>query len=260
MEERPLATVGALIVAPDQTILIVRSKKWKDLWTIPGGKIERGETREEAIKREIKEETGLKVSHLQFAIVQECIFSLEFWEKRHFIMNSFIANLETLSLKEKVVLNEEAYEFCWVSPFQALTFSLHHECQVLIEWYLSHQIKNRLGCIGFYDHQIKAIIGIHSQERIKEQLIFIEGKVKYPFDFCLNSKTAEATVDYTKLTQICTDLAKEKKYFLLETFATDILQKWMESFGIEWGWVKIKKPAALPSAEYAFVELEQQRG
>jgi dihydroneopterin aldolase len=259
MIERPLATVGALIVASDGTVLLVRSKKWSDLFSIPGGKIELGETRETAVKREILEETGLKVSHVQFAMVQDCVFSPEFWQKRHFVMHSFIAILDPLSAKEHVVLNEEAYEFCWIAPLQALTLPLHHECRILIEWYLNQQKKKYLGVIGIYQHQIEAIVGIYPAERVKKQFLFIDGKVNYSFNSCLASNTVQDTLDYTQLAQICTDLAHEKEYFLLETFAADILQRWMECFAISWGWVKIKKPAAIPTADYAFVELEQTR-
>jgi len=55
----PEATVGALIVNDKHEVLLVRSKKWGEKYTVPGGHIELGERAEDAIVREVKEETGL---------------------------------------------------------------------------------------------------------------------------------------------------------------------------------------------------------
>lgn len=131
----PLATVGGLIVAPDNTILLVRSKKWNNHYSIPGGKIELGETREEAIVREIREETDLEVINLRFVGTQESIYSHEFWEKRHFLMNDFVADLDPRYDKSKVHLNGEAQKFRWVTIEEAKNLPLHREVRNLIEWY-----------------------------------------------------------------------------------------------------------------------------
>ena len=59
---RPVAAVGVLIQDKDKVLLIKRgTEPGKDLWSIPGGMIELGETAREAGKREVEEETGLKV-------------------------------------------------------------------------------------------------------------------------------------------------------------------------------------------------------
>ena len=57
----PLATVGGLIFNAKNEVLMIRTHKWSNLWGIPGGKIKWGETSEAALRREILEETGLKI-------------------------------------------------------------------------------------------------------------------------------------------------------------------------------------------------------
>jgi dihydroneopterin aldolase len=259
---RPLSTVGGLIVAPDQEILLVRSKKWRDLYSIPGGKVEWGETCEAALKREIWEETALNVTNVRFALVQESILSSEFWEEAHFIMHDFIADLDPSSKKEHVHLNPEADYFCWVTPSHALTLPLHRECRFLIEWYLAsvgQKAMSSNGVIGIDQLQIPCIIGIHSQERQMEQCVIVDLKIQRDWSQCVASGSIQDTLDYCLLAELCTTLAQQKKYFLLETFATEILDQCMDRFNPAWVWVRIQKPSAIPSARSAYVELERCR-
>lgn len=262
MLQRPIVTVGGLIIASDGDILLVRSTKWRDLFSLPGGKVEEGETREQAFIREIWEETGLKVTHIRFAIVQDCIFPEKFWEKRHFVMNDFIAELDPSCLKEQVQLNDEAYSFIWISPKEALKLPLHHECRVLIEWYLSHNLtagSTNFGILGIHQHQISCIVGVYPEERQCEQMLLIDAKIKIDFSPSLISGEVKDTIDYVLIAQICTELAQRKQYFLLEALASDILDECLRRFESVWAWVRIHKPSAIPSAAYAFVELERHR-
>ena len=80
----PLATVGALIFNGAGEVLMIRTHKWSNLWGIPGGKIKWGETSEAALRREIKEETGLNVTDIEFVLVQDCIHSEGILPRRAF--------------------------------------------------------------------------------------------------------------------------------------------------------------------------------
>lgn len=134
----PLATVGGLIVAPDGDILLVKSTKWIDCYSLPGGKIELGETREQAFIREIREETHLELGEVRYVMAQDSIFSPDFWTPRHFIMHDFVAQMAPNFHKEDVILNEEAEAFLWVPPSEARKMHLNREAYILLDWYLEH--------------------------------------------------------------------------------------------------------------------------
>ena len=56
-------TVAAIIEFPDNKILLVKRATvvFKGYWALPGGRVDAGETVEQAVVREVKEETGLHV-------------------------------------------------------------------------------------------------------------------------------------------------------------------------------------------------------
>jgi 8-oxo-dGTP diphosphatase len=61
MAERPEVCVGAIAVDEDRLLLIQRRRPpAKGRWSIPGGRVEVGETLAEAVARELREETGLE--------------------------------------------------------------------------------------------------------------------------------------------------------------------------------------------------------
>ncbi|MDH5483183.1 MAG: NUDIX domain-containing protein [Candidatus Bathyarchaeota archaeon] len=113
----PEPTVGGLILNDEKKVLLAKPSKWKNRFTLPGGHIELGESIEEALKREIKEETGLEITPIRLLNLQEAICSEEFHEPRHFIFLDFLCEAQITEVK---VDQDELQEFLWVEPAEAL--------------------------------------------------------------------------------------------------------------------------------------------
>lgn len=114
------------------------------------------------------------------------------------------------------------------------------------------------GIIGICKHRIDCLIGIYPAEREQVQMIYVDVKIKVDITASIHSGKVQDSVDYVAIAQVCTELAQRKNYRLLETFASDILDHCKNHFKACWAWVHIQKPSAIPSADYAFVEMEYQ--
>ncbi len=68
--DHPLVGVGGVVVHRNRVLLIRRgAEPLKGQWSLPGGMLELGEGLEEAVRRELKEETGLEVEPLAMLTV-----------------------------------------------------------------------------------------------------------------------------------------------------------------------------------------------
>ena len=87
----PELCVGAVVVRDDAILLIRRgSPPGQGLWSVPGGRVKRGETLAEAARRELREETGLD------AEVGESVGWTEIiGRRRHYVVVDFWATLAT---------------------------------------------------------------------------------------------------------------------------------------------------------------------
>jgi len=112
--ERPYLAVSAAIVR-DGRILVVRRARAPahGLYSLPGGVVEVGETLEEAVMREVREETGMTIEPVALAGFREAIVrNADSRVERHFIILCFAARWRA----GEVVLNEELDEARWIDP------------------------------------------------------------------------------------------------------------------------------------------------
>ncbi len=99
-EPIPRAAVAVIVIHEERILFGQRIVADNDFeWQIPGGWIRNGETPEQAAKREVEEETGLKLVKLEFVAITNNIFSV----RNHSISLCFEAecsNPKELGLKE----------------------------------------------------------------------------------------------------------------------------------------------------------------
>jgi 8-oxo-dGTP diphosphatase len=111
---RPYLAVSAAIFR-DGKVLIVRRGRApaKGVYTLPGGGVELGETLEQAVIREVREETALDIEPVALvgfrqAIARDAAGRVE----RHFVILPFAARY----IGGKLALNEELAEADWRDP------------------------------------------------------------------------------------------------------------------------------------------------
>ena len=107
MEEYKTIEVVAAVIRKDDKIFATQRGygEWKDWWEFPGGKMEVGETPEEALVREIREELSAEISEELSAeiSVDEYLCTVEYdYPKFHLSMHCYICSL----LTEALHLNE----------------------------------------------------------------------------------------------------------------------------------------------------------
>lgn len=97
--------VNALIVRDDKFLVMHNNGVKADLWELPGGRMEFGETAEETLKREIMEETGLIVSPIKL---------LDTWNLNK-VDRQITGIIYLCSIEEgEVTLSEEHDSFKWI--------------------------------------------------------------------------------------------------------------------------------------------------
>lgn len=113
----PEPTVGALIENTQGEVFLAKSPKWNNKWVLPGGHVGVGEKIEEALVREVKEETGLDVRPVHMLAVKDAIYPKEFHKKKHFVFIDYLCKHVGGDVK---LDGKELTEHAWVKPEDAL--------------------------------------------------------------------------------------------------------------------------------------------
>lgn len=129
--EFPQIAVGAVVFNSAGDVLLVKRKNEpsKNKWTIPGGRIQAGETLDQAVEREIFEETALKIK------AGNIIYTFELIEKNddgkikfHYI----IIDLEADYISGEPRADDDALETGWISKKTYSTLDVNHSTRKLL--------------------------------------------------------------------------------------------------------------------------------
>ena len=104
----PEVCVGAVVVDHEHLLLVCRGRPpGKGYWSVPGGRVEAGETLAEAIVREVAEETGLE------AVCGELLGLVErITDEHHFVILDFAATVLDRRPPEP---GDDAADAAWVA-------------------------------------------------------------------------------------------------------------------------------------------------
>lgn len=118
---RPYLAVSAAIIRDGKVLVVRRARQPAlNLYTLPGGAVEAGETLHEAVIREVREETSLTVEPFALAGHREVIVrDGEGRVERHFVIMSFAARWTG----GEVILNEELDDALWLGPAELSALS-----------------------------------------------------------------------------------------------------------------------------------------
>lgn len=113
----PILAVGAVVVDHDRLLLVRRGRgPAAGAWSVPGGRVEAGETLAEAVTRELREETGLD------GVCGPLIGWVErFFPDEHYVILDFEV---TLVGDDQPVAGDDAAGAAWVELHQVAEMAL----------------------------------------------------------------------------------------------------------------------------------------
>ena len=129
--DRPLVGVGAVVVREDGCVLLVRRRQPPRAgeWSLPGGLVELGESLDEAVRREVREECGIEVQVGPLVgvfqpIERDATGAIRF----HYIVLDYLACYTGGTLHIASDVNDAV----WVSPDQLDRYRLRPETVEMI--------------------------------------------------------------------------------------------------------------------------------
>lgn len=130
--ELPLPSCHALIRDGEQILLVKRGRPpFQGYWSLPGGGIELGERAEQALQREVREETGLEVAPTRLLGYLDGIEQDEVGRIRyHYVMLYFEAEVRGGNLQPA----DDAEEARWVPIDQARELPLTDAVTACLTW------------------------------------------------------------------------------------------------------------------------------
>jgi ADP-ribose pyrophosphatase len=134
--EHPIVAASAVIIREGKILLIKRGHEPnKGRWSIPGGRIELGETVYEAAQREVFEECNIKVEILRFLFVGDNIIRDNAGKvKYHYVLIDLLAEYKS----GEIVAQSDATEYRWVTPEELPGLDMTPQLRTLLMQTMSH--------------------------------------------------------------------------------------------------------------------------
>lgn len=133
----PLVGAGAVVYDGPKVLLIKRKYPPNEgRWALPGGLVELGERVQDAVVREIKEETGLEVALKGLLDVATDIhFDERSRPKYHYVLVDYLVH----RVRGKVRLNAESSAFGWFTVEQARRLDMNEGTREVLALHFRHR-------------------------------------------------------------------------------------------------------------------------
>lgn len=116
-------------------LLIKRAKPpYQGLWTIPGGKLEFGERLEDAVRREVREETNVEIDIIGLVAAVDSHVRHENGEMSHYVLIDYAA----IWRSGEIAAGDDAAEAIWVS---------RRDADALVSWDKTRDVIDAAGAL-----------------------------------------------------------------------------------------------------------------
>jgi len=128
----PIPVVRLIIPNTEGKVLILKrhnSEYAAGQWCLPGGKVDYGDTVEETVVKELREETALTCTSMNFLFFQN---SLPLTEGKMHCINLYFE----CTAEGEIALNEESSEYAWIGPSELAKFDIafRHDLGLIRYW------------------------------------------------------------------------------------------------------------------------------
>ncbi|HEY4484459.1 MAG TPA: NUDIX hydrolase [Candidatus Paceibacterota bacterium] len=108
--------VAGIVIKDGEILLMHRVKNGKEYYVFPGGCVESGESREEVLKRELKEELGLSIDEYEFAFE----FENEGQAESYYLVKKFTGTVELGGPEKERMCEDNQYYPEWFKLLKAV--------------------------------------------------------------------------------------------------------------------------------------------
>jgi ADP-ribose pyrophosphatase YjhB (NUDIX family) len=104
--------VGALILERGRILLVERGREpLRGYWSLPGGAVETGEKLAEAVSREVREETGLRVEPIElFEVFERIVRDTDGRTEYHYVLLDYLCRVRGGELRA----GDDVAQAAWV--------------------------------------------------------------------------------------------------------------------------------------------------
>ncbi|WP_137994275.1 NUDIX hydrolase [Streptomyces vilmorinianum] len=143
-EPNSLVVAASAVVTDSEGRILVQRRRGNDLWALPGGGMDMGDSLPGAAVREVREETGLEVEITGLVGTYtdpRHVIAYSDGEVRRQFNVCFTARIVGGSL----TISEESTELRFVEPDELPALAMHHTQRLRIQHYLEHRPSPYLG-------------------------------------------------------------------------------------------------------------------